>query len=68
MPIKKVAKYLNKINEIFLAKKASSKELERLVGNLVWASYVEPWGRPFLSALSSKIQRKKLYARIPITG
>ena len=68
LPSKKVAKYLKRINEMLLTKYASSKEFERLIGNLVWASYVEPWGRPFLSALSSKIQRNNPYARIPITG
>ena len=35
LPSKKVAKYLKRINEMLLAKKATSKELERLVGNLV---------------------------------
>ena len=35
LPDKKVTKYLNRINEILLAKTATSKEFERLVGNLV---------------------------------
>ena len=68
LPAKKVAKYLTRIHEMLSTKYTTSKELERLVGNLVWASYVEPWGRPFLSALSSKIQRRKPYALIPIIG
>ena len=68
LPPKKVAKYLSRIKEILLKNQTTSKELERLVGNLVWASYVEPWGRPFLSALSSKIKRQKPWARIAITG
>ena len=68
LPPKKVAKYLGRIHEILLTNQTTSKELERLVGNLVWASYVEPWGRPFLSALSSKINRQKPYASVPITG
>ena len=42
LPPEKVLKYMNRIDEILLKKQASSKELERLVGNLVWASYVEP--------------------------
>ena len=42
LPSKKISKYINRINEILLKKQTSSKELERLVGNLVWASYVEP--------------------------
>ena len=67
LPTKEVEKYLTRIHEM-LSTNTSSKELERLVGNLVWASYVEPWGRPFLSALSSKIQRRKPYALIPISG
>ena len=68
LPTKKVEKYLTRIYEMLATKYTSSKELERLVGNLVWASYVEPWGRPFLSALSSKIQCRKPYVLIPISG
>ena len=68
LPPKKVAKYLSRIHGILLTNQTTSKELEQLVGNLVWASYVEPWGRPFLSALSSKITRHKPYAHIPVTG
>ena len=66
LPPEKVSKYINRVDKILLKKHTSSKELERLVGNLVWASYVEPWGRPFLSALSSKIQRLKPEAVIPV--
>ena len=68
LPRKKVKKYLARINEMLLEKITTSKEFERLVGNLVQASYVEPWGRPFLSALSSQIRRNNPYARIPIVG
>ena len=42
---------------ILEASSASSKDFEKLVGNLVWASYVEPWGRPFLAAISCLITR-----------
>ena len=65
---KKSCKISYRIHEMLSTKYTTSKELERLVGNLVWASYVEPWGRPFLSALSSKIPRQKPYALIPIIG
>ena len=68
LPLEKVSKYMNRIDEMLSRKLTSSKQLERLVGNLVQASYVEPWGRPFLSALSSKIQRLKPNARILITN
>ena len=67
LPPGKILKYITRINEILRRKEASSKEFERLVGNLVWASYVEPWGRPFLSALSSKIKRFNPYVIIPVT-
>ena len=31
----------------------TSKDLEKMVGYLVYAAWVEPFGRPFISALSS---------------
>ena len=42
LPSSKVEKYIARINKILSEGKCTSKEAEKLVGNLVWASYVEP--------------------------
>ena len=42
LPQKKIDKYICRINTILEAKTTSSKDFEKLVGNLVWASYVKP--------------------------
>ena len=42
LPHAKVSKYTARINAVLSARKITSKECEKLVGNLVWASYVEP--------------------------
>ena len=57
LPQPKIEKYICRINAVLKAASTSSKDFEILVGNLVWASYVEPWGRPFLSAISCHISR-----------
>ena len=57
LPPQKMEKYICRINAVLKAKTTSSKDFEKLVGNLVWASYVEPWGRPFISAISCHITR-----------
>ena len=55
LPADKQAKYLGKLRETMQALFVLSKDLEKLVGYLVWASYAEPFGRPFISALSTEI-------------
>ena len=52
LPPKKQQKYCQTIINLLKKGHATSKELERLVGYLVWASYTEPFGRPFISAIS----------------
>ena len=42
LPPQKMEKYICRINAVLKAKTTSSKDFEKLVGNLVWASYVEP--------------------------
>ena len=51
----KVTKYTARISKLLAAGVASSKDLERLVGNLQFASWVEPFGRPLLSFIALKI-------------
>ena len=57
LPQKKISKYTCRINVVLSANELSSKECEKLVGNLVWAAYVERWGRLFLSAIPMNISR-----------
>ena len=45
-----------------------SKRLEKIVGYLVWASYAEPFGWPFISAISIYISRGSPRRRIRICG
>ena len=42
LPPGKVIKYISRIDAIIGKNNCTSKEIEKLVGNLVWASYVEP--------------------------
>ena len=51
----KVTKYAVRISELLAAGLASSKDLERIVGNLQFASWVEPFGRPLLSFIAMNI-------------
>ena len=57
MPSSKVDKYISRINALLHNRICTSKEVEKQVGILVWASYFKTQGRPFISALSSKIMR-----------
>ena len=52
---KKQTKYINQINVVLESKQISVTNLEKLVGYLTYAAQVSPFGRPFLSVLSSKI-------------
>ena len=58
LPPKKQQKYILALLRILITGSTQSKALEKIVGYLVYASYVEPFGRPFISAISSKIDRK----------
>ena len=51
----KVTKYAARISTLLAVGVATSKDLERLVGNLQFASWVEPFGRPLLSFIALKI-------------
>ena len=68
LPPKKQQKYCLAIKSVLKRGRATSKELEKMVGYLVWASYTEPFGRPFISAISSKISRQNPKAVVFIQG
>ena len=48
-------KYITRIENILKSEYIEIKLLEKIVGNLTYAAWVSPFGRPFLSVLSSKI-------------
>ena len=55
LPPNKRTKYLSKLRATIQAVFISSNELEKLIGYLTYASYAEPFGRPFLSALTGEV-------------
>ena len=54
----KCVKYTQRLKILLQNKSSSSKDIEKLVGNLVYASWVIPFGRPFISHISYFISRK----------
>ena len=49
----KVEKYSARISELLTQNRITSKDLERMVGRLEFAAWVEPFGRPLLTFLSA---------------
>ena len=52
---KKVSKYSERISHLLKQGWVSSKDLERMVGRLEFAAWLEPFGRPLLTFLSAYI-------------
>ena len=57
----KQKKYIIRVTEALNSSEIEVKNLEKLAGNLTYAAWVSPFGRPFLSVLSSSLtpSRKK---------
>ena len=66
LPPCKQQKYLAKLRTVLSTLLVRSKELESLLGYLGWASWTEPYGRPFLSALVVHINRKNPRALVSL--
>ena len=64
---KKKQKYLSRVDAMMASVMTSSKLLERLVGNLGFAAWVEPFTRPLLTFLSSHISKESPTALIAVT-
>ena len=62
----KRSKYLSRITSVISSRRATSKQLEQLVGNLGYAAWVEPFCRPLLSCVSSLIVEDKPTAHIAV--
>ena len=62
----KVSKYSSKLSNLKKRAVASSKELQKIVGYLVYAAWVMPFGRPFISHISHLINVKKIYEKVKL--
>ena len=56
----KITKYIAKLSKFRKSGVASSKELQKIVGYLVYAAWVMPFGRPFISHMSHFIDIKNI--------
>ena len=63
----KVAKYSAHISRLLMQGWASSKDLERMVGRLEFAAWVEPFGRPLLTFLSTHITSDFPHTLVPLS-
>ena len=64
----KVEKYSRRIEAILSAGGTSPKNLEKIIGNLAFAAWVEPFGRPILSFLAAYILPDQPTAFRPLTA
>ena len=64
---KKVKKYSEQISSLLRLRWVTSKDLERMVGRLEFAAWVEPFGRPLLTFLSAYITPKTPQLSLPIS-
>ena len=64
---KKVTKYSAHISQLLTQDRITSKDLERMVGRLEFAAWVEPFGRPLLTFLSTYISPTFPYSTLPLT-
>ena len=62
LPADKRSKYLRELRTTLRSLFVISNRLEKLIGYLSYASYAEPFGRPFLSALTSNLDYSSLRA------
>ena len=58
LPAKKITKYIDRLQLIQKIKRSFTKDLEKIIGNLVFASWVIPCGRSFISHISFFLDRK----------
>ena len=63
----KVAKYSARISQMLMQSQVTSKDLERMVGRLEFAAWVEPFGRPLLTFLSAYITPAFPLSTLPLT-
>ena len=61
-------KYLADLRSLLSKPMVFSKDLERTVGYLCFASFSEPFGRPFLSAIAACINHFEPFARVELNN
>ena len=64
---KKRIKYLSRIDNLLQGATTKSKTLEQIVGNLGYAAWVEPFGRPLLTFLAHLIVPKSPHTQVTIS-
>ena len=62
----KISKYTEKLSQIRKRGFASSKELQKVVGYLVYAAWVMPFGRPLISHISHFINTKDIHKKVQL--
>ena len=62
----KITKYTEKLEEVRTRGRASSEVLRKIVGYLVYAAWVMPFGRPFISHISFFIDTKNITKEIQL--
>ena len=67
LSVSKQRKYIRRINQVLKSTGVTFKMLEKLVGNLTYAAWIAPFGRPFLSTLSEMLQPSKGSSPIVLT-
>ena len=64
----KVTKYMSRLSKLRRLGWASSKELQKIVGYLVYAAWVMPFGRPFISHISHFINVEDIYKKVRLSA
>ena len=64
----KLAKYTLKLICVRKTLNVTSKDLQKLVGYLVYAAWVMPFGRPFISRISHFIDVKNIYRKVRLVS
>ena len=62
----KIEKYSEKLSEVRKRGVASSKVLQKIVGYLVYAAWIMPFGRPLISHISHLIDVKNINGKIQL--
>ena len=62
----KVTKYKLRLTNLRKSGGASSKELQKIVGSLVYAAWVMPFGRPFISHIAHFINVKDVHKKVQL--
>ena len=64
LPQQKRTKYLDKLLLLLSSPHCSWKDVEQRLGYLGFAAWVEPFGKPFLSALCSELYSRSSKAQV----